>query len=286
MHWDVEMMDEVVRVGRMRGRGRHTVLFVPGRGDSLELREAVGRRLAHHAGSVVMVELRGQGGSGRLGRHPDAVHIDDFEHHLHDIDNAIDGLSGDIHLVAHSMGGLLAAHLLARRPERFASAAISSPMWRFTQSLAVVRPLASAARFVGRRTSFAAGEGPFDMATCVEMRTGRPGPTPDGALEHFVEHHPEMVRGGSTWGWVAAAARSMSALDAAALERYDGPVIVGSCQADRTVSLDAHQRITNRFPRGRVIDLDGGHDPFTSDGAVRWWSAIEATLQGDPDWSC
>jgi alpha-beta hydrolase superfamily lysophospholipase len=176
--------------------------------------------------------------------------------------------------------------MLARRPDRFASAAISSPMWRFTQPLAVVRPVAAAACVVGRRTRFAAGEGPFDLAACVEMRTGQAGPTPDGVIERFADDHPGLVRGGSSWGWVAAAARSMSALDAAALERYDGPVIVGSCRADRTVSLDAHQRITKRFSRGRVIDLDGGHDPFTSAGAVRWWSAIEATLQGDPDWSC
>lgn len=286
MAWDVDMMDEVVRVGRMRGRGRPTVLFIPGRGDSLELREPVGRRLAHHAGSVVMVELRGQGGSGRLGRHPDAVHIDDFEHHLDDIERAIDGISDRLHVVAHSMGGLLAAHLLARRPDRFAAAAISSPMWRFTQPLAVVRPLAAAARRVCGRTTFAVGEGPFDLAACVEMRTGTSGPTPDGALELFAELHPEMVRGGSTWGWVAAAARSMSALDVAALGRYDRPVIVGSCRADRTVSLTAHHRFTSSFPRGHVVELDGGHDPFTSAGAVRWWSAIEETLQGDPDWSC
>jgi lysophospholipase len=286
MPWDVELVDGVVRVGRMAGNGRHSVVFVPGRGDSLELREAVGRRLARHASTVVMVELRGHGGSGRLGRHHDAVHIDDFEQHLYDIDNALHDLSGELHLVAHSMGGLLAAHLLARRPERFASAAISSPMWRFTQPLAVVRALAAAAGVFGRRRSFAAGEGPFDTATCVEMRTGRPGPSPDGTLEHFAEHHPELVRGGSTWGWVAAAALSMSALDGAALERYDGPVVVGSSDADRTVSLSAHRRITSRFPRGRLVDLDGGHDPFTSGGAVRWWSALEGMLRGDPGWSC
>lgn len=286
MKWNIDIVNEVVRVGRMRGHGKHTVVFVPGRGDSLELREAVGRRLTHHANSVVMVELRGQGGSGRLGRHPDAVHIDDFEYHLHDIDNAICCLPDELHLVAHSMGGLLAAHMLARQPERFASASISSPMWRFTQPLAVVRPLTAASRLLRGPTSFAAGEGPFDIAACIEMRTGQPEPTSDGALEHFVEHHPELVRGGSTWGWVAAAARSMSALDAASLERYNGPVIVGSCKTDRTISLRAHHRITNRFPRGRVIDLAGGHDPFTSAGAVRWWATIEETLKGDPDWSC
>lgn len=286
MKWEVERVDEVVRVGRMRGNGQHTVLFIPGRGDSLELREAVGRRIAHHSGSVVMVELRGQGGSGRLGRHPDAVHIDDFEQHLHDIDNAVDGLSGEFHLIAHSMGGLLAAHMLARTPDRFRSAAISSPMWRFTQPLAVVRPLSAAALGFGQRASFAAGEGPFDLARCVEMRVGRPGPTLDGGLEHFVGKHPELVRGGSTWGWVAAAARSMSALDVAALERYEGRVVVGSCRGDRTVSLSAHRLVTSRFRRGRVVDLGGGHDPFMSAGAVGWWSAIEEMLEGDPGWSC
>lgn len=286
MKWDVELVDEVVRVGRMHGKGpKGTVLFIPGRGDSLELREGVGRRIARHAAEVVMVELRGQGGSGRLGRHPDAVHIDDFEQHIHDIENAIRGLD-ELHLVAHSMGGLLGAHMLARKPHRFASAAISSPMWRFTQPLAVVRALAAAARAVGLRTNFAAGERSFDLATCVEMRTGSTGPSPDRELEHFAENHPDLVRGGSTWGWVAAAARCMSALDGAPLEQFSGRLVVGSCGADRTVSLSAHRRIAGRFPRGRVIDLDGGHDPFASEGAVRWWTAIERMLKGEPAWNC
>jgi len=285
MTWNVEIVDGVVRVGRMQGEGQGNVLFIPGRGDSLELREEVCRRIAHHAAAVVMVELRGQGGSGRLGRHPDAVHIDDFEQYLRDVETAIQGLD-ELHLVAHSMGGLLGAHMLGREPDRFISAAISSPMWRFTQPLAVVRPLAAAACAVGLRTSFAAGEGPFDVSTCVEMRTGRTGLTPDGELERFVANSPDLVRGGSTWGWVAAAARSMARLDDVALERFDGPLLVGSCRADRTVSLSAHQRIASRFPRGRVIDLDGGHDPFSSDGAVEWYSAIEGMLKGDPAWSC
>lgn len=275
-------VDDVVRVGRMSGSGDRTVLFVPGRGDSLELREDVGRRLARRAGAVVMVELRGQGGSGRLGRHPDAVHIDDFGQHLDDIERVLATMPDDgLLLVAHSMGGLLAAHLLARHHERFAAAAISSPMWRFTQPLPLVRTLASSARTLGRGDTFAAGEQPFDLATCLDMRTGRPGPSADGRLETFAATHRELVRGGSTWAWVAAAGRSMAELAGAPLERFDGPVVIGSCRADRTVSLAAHRRVATRFPCGRVVDLPGGHDPFTSDGAARWWSELD-TLQSAP----
>jgi lysophospholipase len=284
MNWRVELIDDVVRVGTVTGHGSVPVLVVPGRGDSLELRDPVGERLARSAGEVVMVELRGQGASGRLGRDRDAVHVDGFERHLDDVRAVLDRFDDPVHLVAHSMGGLLAAHLLARHPERFASAAISSPMWRFRQPLVLACALAGAAVSFGRAREYAAGEGPFDPVTCVTMRTGQTGPTVSGELEAFIATHREVVRGGSTWGWVAAAARSMAALDTAPLESFAGPVAVASLDRDRTVSLRAHHRVAARFPRGRVVELAGGHDPFFTESAEPWWSTIEALLRGAPPW--
>jgi lysophospholipase len=282
---NVELVDETVRVGTVHGRGVDGVLVIPGRGDSLELRRPVVERLARRAGTVALVELRGQGGSGRDGAHPDAVHIDDFEQHLADITTVTDQLPDRLHLVAHSMGGLLAAHLLGRHPDRFVSAAISSPMWRFRQPLAVVRATAGTACALGGGGRFAAGERPFNAEACIAMRTGRPSST-DGVIESFIDAHPELLRGGSTWGWVSAAARSMAALDAAPLEKYTGVVAVGSCRDDQTVSLAAHHRVARRFPHGRVVELDGAHDPYLTEASVRWWSTIDALLDGGDPWNC
>jgi lysophospholipase len=282
MKWDEELIDGVVRVQVVPGRGLVPVLVILGRGDSLELRRPMVERLAAGAGRVVVVELRGQGGSGRLGAHRDAVHIDSFDQHLQDVEAVLDRLDQPAHLVAHSMGGLLAAHLLARHRDRFTSAAISSPMWRFVQPLPVARAVATVAVALGRGRHYASGEAPFDLDACITMRTSDLPGSATEALAAFAAARPELVRGGSTWGWVAAAARAMAALDRAPLESFEGPVVVASGRADRTVSLRAHHAVARRFPAGRVVELDSGHDPFFAADAERWWSEVEAPLAGCP----
>jgi lysophospholipase len=250
------------RVGTWRGTGRGTVVVVPGRGDSLELREDVAARLAERGLTTVLVEHAGQGGSGRLGRHPDAVHIGDFRVHLDAADRATARAAqdGQVFVLAHSMGGLVAAHLLARHPGRVAGAVLTAPMWGFAGPvpLPVVRALAAAMTGLGRGREFAAGERPWDLAGCLAMRTDDP--ERRALLAGFAERHRELVRGGSTWGWTAAAARAVAELPRLPLEAVATPVTVVAARGDRTVSGAAITRTARRFPRGRLVAVDGGHD--------------------------
>lgn len=278
-----------VRVGEMRPEqpSTATVLLVPGRGDSLELRRPVAERLARSGFATVMVEHRGQGGSGHLGAHADAVHVDSFDTHLVDIARVADRLDGTVHLIAHSMGGLLAAIMLSREPSRFASATLSSPMWDFAGPLPTwaTRTIAAGARSAGLSQRFAPGERPFDLDRCVHMRCStRPELAPP-ELSLMAAEHRDLVRGGSTWGWVHAATRMIARLDRAPLDAVTCPVTIASCLRDHTVSLSAHRRVARRFRRARVIELDCGHDPFFAPPVVReqWWSAIDASLRSGDD---
>jgi lysophospholipase len=241
-----------------------TVLFVPGRGDSLELRESVGARLKQAGYSVVFTEHRGQGGSGRLGAHPDAVHIDSFWEHLAVIEEALVTIQGPVHLLSHSMGGLLSLHLLARHPNRFASAAFSSPMWGFVDApVWMAAVLSTVASSLGQGKRFAQGEGPFDLRTCLGMRTTSP--VSEAVLKSFSQEHRDLMRGGSTWGWVRAASEAMRKLERLPLETITTPTLVVSCARDTTVSLPAQERIAKRLPNATWLQLDTAHDPFFGD---------------------
>lgn len=273
------------RVGWWDGPGAGTVLFVPGRGDSIELRAPVADGLAERGFSTVVVEHVGQGGSGRLGRHPDAVHVDDFAVHLDAVDRVVDAVvpsaRGPLYLLGHSMGGLLAGHLLVRHPGRFAAAVLTAPFWGFAGPLPLpaVRALSAAATAAGLGRELALGERPWDLESCLTMRTtdaaGR------AALTEFARGHRELVRGGSTWAWTGAAARSMAALRRLPLERVATPVVSVAARRDRSVSLPAIPRITARFPRGRVLVVDGGHDVLNEGEEVRRavWAGIDAAFR-------
>jgi lysophospholipase len=267
------------RVGTWSGTGRGTVVLVPGRGDSLELREDVAARLADRGLTTVLVEHVGQGGSGRLGRHPDAVHVDDFRVHLDAADRATGRAAqdGPVFVLAHSMGGLVAAHLLARRPHRVAAAVLTAPMWGFGGPVPrpVVRALATGLTCLGRGRDFAAGERPWDLPGCLDMRTADP--ERRAALARFAGRHRDLVRGGSTWGWTAAAARAMAQLDRLPLHAVATPVTAVAARADRTVSGPAIARTARRFPRGRLLVVDGGHDVLNGGPEARrlLWAEID-----------
>ena len=273
------------RVGTAAGRTRHpertTVLFLLGRGDSLELRQDVATRLVASGARVVAVEHVGQGASPATGARPDAVHVGSFGTHVEAALAEAGRLDGPAVLLGHSMGGLVALHVLAARPDRFATAVLTSPMWGWAGSLPVwmARVIAGVAVRSGRGRQLAVGERPFDPASCLRMR----GATDDQAraLLAFAAQHPELVRGGSTWGWVLAASRSMHQLAQLPLQQVRTAVTVVRCFDDQTVSLPAQARVAARLPRARVVELAGGHDPFVGRVDVRaaLWDEVELAVQ-------
>jgi lysophospholipase len=288
MSWDIQplaLSPCPVRLGRLPSSGgvqRGTVLFVPGRGDSLELRAPMAMALSALGYAVVLAEHHGQGGSGHLGRHPDAVHIDDFDLHMATQRAALERIEGPVRLMGHSMGGLVGMELLAQRPDRFQSAVFTSPMWRFQGSLptALVRLLAQGAGVLGSARDFAPGEEPFSLGGCLRMRRGSE--EPHEALLQFVTTHGPLLRGGSTWGWVAAAAAAMQRLWRRRFESLDVDVLVVSCLRDQTIGVSALGELTQRLPKGRQLELDCGHDPFFSPepAHTRLWEHLRSHLMG------
>jgi lysophospholipase len=254
-----------------------TALLLLGRGDSLELRMPVARRLAGAGIHVVAVEHVGQGASPGLGRRSDAVHVQDFGTHLAAASAEADRIVGPAFVLGHSMGGLIAMHLLVARPSRFASAVITSPMWGWADGLPswAVVALSTLATRAGRATDLAWGEKPFSTTSCLRMR-GAADDQRQGLLD-FAARRPELVRGGSTWGWALAASDSLLQMRDLDMGRISTHVTVVSCRRDRTVSRRAHRDLPPLLPHARVVELDAGHDPFFAgrDARTALWEVID-----------
>ena len=81
--------------------------------------------------SLVLMDHRDHGLSGRIGKNPEQVHVDCFQNYIHDVEEVISqsGINrGNLMVFGHSMGGGITLELLTRHPDLFKGAILSSPM--------------------------------------------------------------------------------------------------------------------------------------------------------------
>jgi hypothetical protein len=88
-------------------------------------------------------------------------------------------------------------------------------------------------------------------------------------LRGFAAQHPDLLRGGSTWGWTAAAARKVQQVPALPLHRVTTRVTVLTCGRDTTVDLRRHEVVAARLAGARLVAVDCGHDPLLGTAGQR-----------------
>ena len=247
-------------------RPRGHALLLQGRGDFLDKDAAAAQRLVELGLTTLWWDWRGQGESQNLGAPLGAGHVDSFEDYLADLD-AVLALHADLPgprvLVGHSMGGLVAALHLLRRPSDAASAVLVSPMlgFRGTPPSPVVHAVARTATLLGRGRRWASGERWTPPENCtLEANMATSDPDAFARMQTLRVGRPHGLVTGSTWGWTAAATGAMARLRRADLSAVTTDVLIGSAPADPGVDPSAHHDLARRLPRGRVVEYPGRHD--------------------------
>jgi len=93
-----------------------------------------------HGYSVYIMDNRGMGESGRPLANKQIVHVEKISDYVDDAEQFVDQIvkpnqSEHVFLFAHSTGGLIGAELLARRPDMFTAAVLSSPLLQLNTGL-------------------------------------------------------------------------------------------------------------------------------------------------------
>ena len=170
-----------IRVGGWRAGERGTVVVFNGRNEFIE---KYGRLATDFAGSgyaAASCDWRSQGLADRLSDTPMLGHIERFTDFQKDAAAFLDWLEAQgypkpWHLVAHSMGGLIALRHV-HGPHPFATITFSSPMWGigFPLPLRIAAP-ASADR-CARNASLIRSKAPGRSASAVRTPTSSPSTT-------------------------------------------------------------------------------------------------------------
>lgn len=249
------------RIDWPQGR-RGSLLFLPGRGDAYEKYLETLAYWSEGGWGVTAVDWRGQAGSGRLGRDATTGHVDDFGIWIEDLvafwREWINQRPGPHVLVGHSMGGHLVLRATAEGRIVPDALVLSTPMLGLAP-IGVPPPvlgwMASVMARIGDRRrpawkwSERPGEPPQDRVRLLTHDQDRY----DDEL-WWRKERPETAMGPGSWGWLAAAYRSMNALfRKGVLERVAQPVLILGTRIDRLVGFDAMEAAARRLPHGELV---------------------------------
>ena len=240
--------------------------------------------------NVLVIDWPGQGQSGHFGRHPLAVHCENFDHHIEAMDAVIEkaGLGGqDLILFGHSMGGHLALRYALWRAHDVKAVILSAPMMA-----PPVMPvwLIRVASYLLSNIGLARRHPPFYRVMSLEVaRHYRAENTLTrdrrGYEEQFVwfDDAPELRRSGPSVGWVNAAYRSCAlyTLNPCWLAQIDVPVLAFVAGDESVVSASATIRSLTHIRNLQRVDFEGARHELMRElpeVTVALWKHIDSFL--------
>lgn len=238
-------------------QAKATIVISPGRTEGyLKYQELIFD--LHQKGYMVfIIDHRGQGLSGQLIDHPQKGHVGDFQHYVDDLkqfydDVVADKTIGQRFLLGHSMGGTIATLYLQQRPDDFAAATVSAPMYGFNAGklpTALAKPLIRGLIWYKKQTEttedyfFNQGDYhwvPFEQneLTHSEIRYRQ--------FRQQNEDVPALQLGGITFGWLST---SFNAIDQLFehLNQLKIPMLLLQAGSDTVVNLAAQDHFCQQM---------------------------------------
>lgn len=245
------------------GEGRGSVLLFPGRTEYVEKYAEVAARLNAAGLSVLSIDWRGQGLSGRLQDDPRPGHVGEFADYQRDVvEMVVAATELDLprpwHLLAHSMGGCIGlAALYNELP--VATAAFSAPMWginlrQMPHGVALgISYLAGRLGHGGRTAPGSGAGGTYVLDESFSANLLTHDAPAWSRLVCEAAAWPELTIGGASFDWVAKALNECSRL--ATLDSPDCPVLISLGDGEKIVSSAAVHDRAARWQGAELLEL-------------------------------
>ena len=244
------------------GQRRGSILWLGGRGDIVEKYIETLDAWSRAGWSITSFDWRGQGGSGRVGANPAVGHIGDYATWVDDLAAFYADWAarepGPYIVMGHSMGGHLVLRALADKriaPDRVV---LVAPMLGFETGIIPFPVAFWAARMMARLKN--------EMRPAWK-RNEKPSP-PNASRQGFLTHdadryadelwwkqqNPSLSLGPPSWSWLAAAYRSIAALNRrGGVEHIETPILILCAERDELVSAKAIHKFASRLPNATLV---------------------------------
>lgn len=256
---------------------------------------------------VFIMDHRGQGLSERLVANKHKGYVDNFQYYVDDFATFVDtivkpychmmGSTQKPYLLAHSMGGAIAARYLQDHPENIQAAVLSSPMLGFNSggiptiiAESLIKVTHQVNQWVNDTPWYFLGQSdytPNDDISAVFTENSLM--QSEIRFKHFYQTYrntPELQLGGVTVTWLA---ESIKALDVifSNIDKIKTPTLVIQATGDTIVSNEAqadfcqklHQLQPESCPDGKPLRIEGAyHELFFERDKYRQ-PALTATIE-------
>jgi lysophospholipase len=247
--------------------------------------------------AVATMDWRGQGGSARLlaDDHRKSF-IGDFSEYDQDLDTLLNWIvtpmlaPGEKPVaLAHSMGAHNLLRALAHNPARFAWCVLNAPMIAISlrgQRQFLVAAVTAFEIWRGNRGGWVWGmeaRDPHNVSFSTQLVTSDP--QRFERTQMLLRENPDLRLAGATWGWLAAAIRSMKWLRGQA-ETITTPLLVVGAGKDRICLTPEARAFAARAPNAQYVEVaDAGHEILMEKNAIRakFWEAFDAFVAGQKE---
>jgi len=229
--------------------------------------------------SCYLMDFRGFGFSERiLDGDPQKVYVGNFDDYVEDLKTFIDSVvkvkpHAKIFILAHSMGGCIAARFLEKYPDDVDAAILSSPMLEINTGIfppAIAYAVAALGTALGKGKDYALGQGPRDdNPYFFEFTTTHSCARWSKWEEDLIPNNPEIISGGATYGWLK---RSMEAgaLARRQAARVATPVLMLQDEEDSYVKPEAEDSFCkNAGVCTKVYFFGSRHEILIETDAIR-----------------
>jgi lysophospholipase len=247
--------------------------------------------------SIFLHDHRGQGISQRLLDNPHKGYVEDFQYYIDDLAFFIDNIvakqcSAKPYLLAHSMGGAIAARYLQDFPERIQAAVLSSPMLGFNGggmpdfiAKSLVKTSVQLNQWFDDTPWFFGGQKNFTQDSFKNNRLMH-SQLRYQAFTRLYKETPEIQLGGVTAQWLAT---SLSALEKlfSNINKITTPTLVLQAGDEKIVNNQAQDDFCTQLhllqpqscPNGKPIHIAKAyHELFFESDKYRT-QALTATLE-------
>jgi len=245
--------------------------------------------------SVATMDWRGQGGSTRLTDDSRKSFVGDFSEYDEDLSTLMNWIVAPMLAegekpvaLAHSMGAHNLLRLLAHKPASFAAGVLSAPMIGISfrgQREFLVRAVTGYQLWRGRHAGWVWGmeaRDPHRVTFATQLVSSDP--QRFERTQMLLREHPDLRLAGATWGWLAAAIRSMDWLRTQA-EAVTTPLLMVGAGKDRICLTPQTRSFTQRLPHGQYVEIkEAEHEILMERPLIRaeFWAAFDSFMKSRP----